>query len=231
MPGARGHGGRDAVVHLAAETSVLGSIERPAQVHARQRRGDRRAARAGARARRRGVRAGVHQRRRRRLRRHVHRGRPAAPADAVRRHEGRGRDAAVGLRRRLRHARPGAPADQRLRARHAGQGLLRPAAAARPRRATRASRCTATASSAATWCTSTTWRGPSRWRVADWPSGPTIIGSGTSVTVLDMLEAARAATGGRSRPSTCRAKPRRDARRGRGRLARPVPRLGAERCP
>ncbi len=29
----------------------------------------------------------------------------------------------------------------------------------------------------------------------DWPSGPTIIGSGTSVTVLDMLEAARAATG------------------------------------
>jgi UDP-glucose 4-epimerase len=29
---------------------------------------------------------------------------------------------------------------------------------------------------------------------ADWPSGPTIIGSGTSVTVLDMLEAARTAT-------------------------------------
>jgi UDP-glucose 4-epimerase len=28
-----------------------------------------------------------------------------------------------------------------------------------------------------------------------WPSGPTIIGSGTSVTVLDMLEAARAASG------------------------------------
>ncbi len=28
-----------------------------------------------------------------------------------------------------------------------------------------------------------------------WPSGPTVIGSGTSVTVLDMLEAARAATG------------------------------------
>jgi UDP-glucose 4-epimerase len=28
-----------------------------------------------------------------------------------------------------------------------------------------------------------------------WPSGPTIVGSGTSVTVLDMLEAARAATG------------------------------------
>ena len=31
--------------------------------------------------------------------------------------------------------------------------------------------------------------------VAGWPSGPTIVGSGTSVTVLDMLEAARAATG------------------------------------
>jgi len=31
--------------------------------------------------------------------------------------------------------------------------------------------------------------------VDDWPSGPTIVGSGTSVTVLDMLEAARAATG------------------------------------
>ena len=30
---------------------------------------------------------------------------------------------------------------------------------------------------------------------ADWPSGPTIIGMGTSVTVLDMLEAARTATG------------------------------------
>ncbi len=28
-----------------------------------------------------------------------------------------------------------------------------------------------------------------------WPSGPTIIGSGSSVTVLDMLEAARAASG------------------------------------
>jgi UDP-glucose 4-epimerase len=28
-----------------------------------------------------------------------------------------------------------------------------------------------------------------------WPSGPTIVGSGTSVTVLDMLEAARAASG------------------------------------
>jgi UDP-glucose 4-epimerase len=31
--------------------------------------------------------------------------------------------------------------------------------------------------------------------VAGWPSGPTIVGSGTSVTVLDLLEAARAATG------------------------------------
>jgi UDP-glucose 4-epimerase len=31
--------------------------------------------------------------------------------------------------------------------------------------------------------------------VADWPTGPTIVGSGTSVTVLDMLEAARKATG------------------------------------
>jgi UDP-glucose 4-epimerase len=31
--------------------------------------------------------------------------------------------------------------------------------------------------------------------VDEWPSGPAIIGSGTSVTVLDMLEAARAATG------------------------------------
>ena len=31
--------------------------------------------------------------------------------------------------------------------------------------------------------------------VGGWPSGPTIIGSGTSVTVLDMLEAARAVTG------------------------------------
>jgi UDP-glucose 4-epimerase len=29
----------------------------------------------------------------------------------------------------------------------------------------------------------------------DWPSGPTIIGSGTSVTVLDMLEAVRSASG------------------------------------
>jgi UDP-glucose 4-epimerase len=31
--------------------------------------------------------------------------------------------------------------------------------------------------------------------VTDWPSGPTIVGSGTSVNVLEMLEAARAATG------------------------------------
>jgi UDP-glucose 4-epimerase len=31
--------------------------------------------------------------------------------------------------------------------------------------------------------------------VAGWPSGPTIVGSGSSVTVLDMLEAARGATG------------------------------------
>jgi UDP-glucose 4-epimerase len=31
--------------------------------------------------------------------------------------------------------------------------------------------------------------------VAGWPSGPTIVGSGGSVTVLDMLEAARSATG------------------------------------
>jgi len=28
-----------------------------------------------------------------------------------------------------------------------------------------------------------------------WPSGPTIIGSGSSVTVIDMLEAARTASG------------------------------------
>lgn len=31
--------------------------------------------------------------------------------------------------------------------------------------------------------------------VEDWPSGPTIVGSGTSPTVLDMLESARTATG------------------------------------
>jgi UDP-glucose 4-epimerase len=30
---------------------------------------------------------------------------------------------------------------------------------------------------------------------ADWPSGPTIVGSGESVTVLDMLETARSASG------------------------------------
>jgi UDP-glucose 4-epimerase len=31
--------------------------------------------------------------------------------------------------------------------------------------------------------------------VVDWPSGPVIIGSGTSVTVLDLIAAAREATG------------------------------------
>jgi UDP-glucose 4-epimerase len=31
--------------------------------------------------------------------------------------------------------------------------------------------------------------------VTGWPSGPVIIGSGTSVTVLDLIEAAREATG------------------------------------
>jgi UDP-glucose 4-epimerase len=31
--------------------------------------------------------------------------------------------------------------------------------------------------------------------VLDWPSGPTIIGAGTSHTVLDLVEAARQATG------------------------------------
>jgi UDP-glucose 4-epimerase len=49
-------------------------------------------------------------------------------------------------------------------------------------------------------------------RTPPWPSGPTIIGSGASVTVLDMLEAARAATGrdipaGTWPPRTARCRP------------------------
>jgi nucleoside-diphosphate-sugar epimerase len=124
--------GTDALVHLAAETSVLGSMERPALV---QRVNVDVTAALLELCRERGVGTfalastnavvgsfdGIFTE-------------DVAPAPhAVRRDEGRRRDAAVRLLRRVRPPRPGAPAHQRVRLRDAPQGQLHPEAHARGR--------------------------------------------------------------------------------------------------
>ena len=158
-------GGFDAVVHLAAVTSVLRSLEQPEltyRTNVAATAGLLEAARAA------GVRSlafastnavtgpmdapGDH------------RGRDAAAADAVRLDEGGGRDADVRLHGLLRPALRVPAPDQRLRTRDAGQGQHRRPADARdpPRR--RRSRSTATAARSATTSTSATSSRRCGWR-------------------------------------------------------------------
>ncbi len=214
----------DVVIHLAADHLRAALDGGPGRHLQAERRRHLQPARAVQAPRSPDVPARLDQRRHRRCRhRDDHGEDPAPPADPVRRDQGRRRNAALRLRRQLRDAgarRCGSPTST---ARAWKPRTASCPGSCEPPGTARACRSTETAPSCATWCMSTTSSSGifTAWKAGH--NGPLILGSGESVTVNDILDAARAVTGAEI-PARARS---RQARRDAGRRHRHLSRQGA----